>query len=139
MKTLRTVDEYLASQPAPVRRLLEHVRTTIRKAVPRAEESISYGIPTYKLHGKPVLYFAGFKQHYSIYPTTKALLTAFRDELASYDYNGKGTIRCSFEKPVPVRLIGRIAKFRAEEVTAGGLQTRRTRALAHGLRPNTRS
>ena len=118
MNTVNSVEEYVAAQPAPVRRLLERVRATIRKAVPGAEESISYRIPTYKLHGRPVLYFAGFKEHYSIYPSTKPMLAAFKDDLAPYECSGKGTIRFSLSKPVPVRLIARLAKFRAEEVIA---------------------
>jgi uncharacterized protein YdhG (YjbR/CyaY superfamily) len=112
----KSVDEYIASQPEAVQRLLERVRNAIRKAVPEAEEVISYQIPTYKLHGKAVLYFAGWKQHYSLYPATRKLITAFKDELAPYEYNDKGTIRFPFEGALPVRLIGRIAKFRATEV-----------------------
>jgi len=91
------------------------VRSTIRGAVPRAEEMISYRIPTYKLHGGPLLYFAGWKEHYSLYPATERLATAFKDELARYEVH-KGTIRFPLSEPVPVKLIGRIAKFRAKEV-----------------------
>jgi len=65
-----TVDEYIAAQPEAVQPILECVRRTIRKALPRAEEVISYKMPAYKLHGGIVLYFAGWKQHYSIYPAT---------------------------------------------------------------------
>src|SRR5688572_18793590 len=88
----KTVHQYIAAQPAAVRDLLERVRSAILKALPAAEESISYQIPTYKLHGRPVIYFAGWKQHYSIYPATKAVVTAFKDELAAYEIS-KGTIR----------------------------------------------
>ena len=66
----KSVDEYIASQPEAVQGVLERVRSTIRKAVPGAEEVISYQIPAYKLHGRAVLYFAGWKQHYSLYPAT---------------------------------------------------------------------
>jgi uncharacterized protein YdhG (YjbR/CyaY superfamily) len=111
----KSVDEYIASQPEAVQGILERVRSTIRKAVPGAEEVISYKIPTYKLHSSPVLYFAGWKQHYSLYPASVRLVTAFRDELAPYQIN-KGTIRFPLSQPVPVKLIGRIAKFRAKEV-----------------------
>jgi uncharacterized protein YdhG (YjbR/CyaY superfamily) len=90
------------------------VRSTIRKALPRAEEVISYQIPAYKLGGV-VLYFAGWKQHYSLYPATERLVAAFKDELAPYELS-KGTIRFPLSRPVPVGLIGRIAKFRAKEV-----------------------
>jgi uncharacterized protein YdhG (YjbR/CyaY superfamily) len=62
----KSIDEYIAAFPLPVQGVLKRVRSTIRKAVPGAEEVISYNIPTYKLHGRPVLYFAGWKQHYSL-------------------------------------------------------------------------
>ena len=111
----KSVDEYIASQPEAVQGILGRVRGIIREAVPGAEEVISYKIPTYKLHGGAVLYFAGWKQHYSLYPATARVVEAFKDELASYEVN-KGTIRFPLSQPVPVKLIGRIAKFRAKEV-----------------------
>jgi uncharacterized protein YdhG (YjbR/CyaY superfamily) len=111
----KSVDEYIASQPEAVRSILERVRSAIRKAVPAAEEVISYKIPTYKLPGGPVLYFAGWKKHYSLYPVTERVVSAVKDELASYEIN-KATIRFPLSEPVPVKLIGRIAKFRAQEV-----------------------
>lgn len=111
----KSVDEYIASQPEASQGILGRVRSTIREAVPGAEEVISYKIPTYKLHAEPVLYFAGWKQHYSLYPATGRVIAAFKDELASYEVN-KGTIRFPLFQPVPVKLIGRIAKFRAKEV-----------------------
>lgn len=109
-----TVDEYIASQPAAVRGILARVRGAIRKGMPRAEETISYRIPAYKLDGAVVLYFAGWKQHYSLYPARADLIAAFKDELAPYKIE-KGTIRFPLSKPVPVKLIERIAKFRAVE------------------------
>ena len=111
------VDEYIASKPETVRRALELVRSVIGKAVPGAVESISYGMPTYKLHGRAVIYFAGWSRHYSLYPSTDRLVAALKDDLAKYEVN-KGTIRFPLSDPVPVRLIGRLAKFRAKEVTA---------------------
>jgi uncharacterized protein YdhG (YjbR/CyaY superfamily) len=111
----KSVDDYIASQPEALQGILGRVRSTIRKAVPGAEEVISYRIPTYKLHGGAVLYFAGWKQHYSLYPATARIVEAFKDELASYEVS-KGTIRFPLSQPVPVKLIERIAKFRAKEV-----------------------
>jgi uncharacterized protein YdhG (YjbR/CyaY superfamily) len=110
-----SVSEYIASQPQQVRGALKRVRSAIRKAVPRAEESISYQIPAYKLDGRPVIYFAGWKRHYSLYPATRRLVAAYRDELAPYEVNDKGTIRFPLSGPVPVKLIEAIAKFRAKE------------------------
>lgn len=112
----KSVDEYIAAQPAAMRAILERVRRAIRKGMPRAEETISYGMPTYKMRGRPVIYFAGWKQHYSLYPANPRLVAAFRQELASYDVNDKGTIRFPLSEPVPTSLIAGIAKFRAEEV-----------------------
>ena len=112
---LKSVDQYIASHPEAVQRVLRRVRSTNRKAVPAAVEVISYKIPTYKLHGRPVLYFAGWSQHYSLYPSTDRLVAAFKDQLAPYELS-KGTIRFPLSEPVPVKLIERIAKFRAKEV-----------------------
>ena len=111
----RSVDEYIASQPEAAQGLLERVRSTIRKAVPGAEEAISYKMPTYKLHGVPMLGFAGWRQHYSLYGATGHLVAAFKDDLAPYEVD-KGTVRFPLSEPVPVKLIGQIAKFRAKEV-----------------------
>jgi uncharacterized protein YdhG (YjbR/CyaY superfamily) len=117
MKTdFKSVDEYIASQPDGVQSVLNRVRSTIRKAVPEAEETISYKIPAYKLHGNRLLFFAGWRRHYSLYPATARVVEAFKDDFAPYEVS-KGTIRFPLSEPVPVKLIGRIAKFRAKEVS----------------------
>jgi uncharacterized protein YdhG (YjbR/CyaY superfamily) len=108
------VDEYISAQPETAQAALRLVRSALRKALPRAEEAISYKIPAYRLHGEVVLYFAGWKQHYSLYPAGERMIAAFADQLASYEVS-KGTIRFPLSEPVPVKLIERIAKFRAEE------------------------
>ena len=113
----KSVDEYIAAQPEEVQDILQRVRSAIRMAVPEAEETVSYKMPTYTLAGKRVLQFAVWKQHYAIYAATQRVVEAFADELAEYGVD-KGTIRFPLSGPVPVRLIGRIAKFRAKE--AGG-------------------
>jgi uncharacterized protein YdhG (YjbR/CyaY superfamily) len=110
----KSVDAYIAAQPKAVQRALKSVRSAIRKAVPGAEEGISYKIPTYKLHGGRVLFFAAWKQYYSLYPATGRVLAAFKKELAAYEVK-KSTIHFPFSEPVPVKLIERIAKFRATE------------------------
>jgi uncharacterized protein YdhG (YjbR/CyaY superfamily) len=109
-----SVDEYIASQPEAAQAVLQRVRSAIRKGVPGAEEVISYQIPAYTLQSGPVLYFAGWKQHYSLYPATDQVVEAFKDDLAPYKVN-KGTIRFPLSQPVPMKLIERIAKFRAKE------------------------
>jgi uncharacterized protein YdhG (YjbR/CyaY superfamily) len=110
----KSVVEYIDSHPKAVQRVLKRVRRSIRRVLPAAEESISYGLPTYKLSGRPVIYFGGWSRHYSIYPSTDRLVSAFKNELAPYEVS-KGTIRFPLSEPVPVELIERIAKFRAQE------------------------
>lgn len=111
-----SVDQYIAAQPEPTRGVLERVRSTIRKAVPRAEEVISYQMPTYELEGHAVLHLAGWKHHYSLYPASDGVLAAFEEALAPFEVNDKGTMRFPLSQPVPVKLIAGIAKLRAKEV-----------------------
>jgi uncharacterized protein YdhG (YjbR/CyaY superfamily) len=113
----QSVDEYIDAQPEAVRSILARVRRAIRKSVPEAREVISYQMPAYMLGGTRLLYFAVWKQHYSIYAATEQVMAAFQSELAAYKID-KGTIRFPLSAPVPVNLIGRIAKFRAAEVPA---------------------
>jgi len=115
--TPATVNAYIAGFPRPVQAILKRLRGIVRKTVPAAEESISYQIPTYKLNGRPVIYFAAFKEHYSVYPSNTRLVAVFKNELAGYEMS-KGTIRFPLSEPVPVKLIEGIATFRAKEVAA---------------------
>jgi len=125
-----SVDAYIAEQPKRAQAALRRVRSTIRKAVPGAEEVISYQIPAYKLAGGgTVVYFAGWKEHYSVYPANERLVAAFADELAPYEIS-KGTIRFPLAAPVPVKLIEGIAKFLAGEAAA--------RAAARAAKPKKR-
>jgi uncharacterized protein YdhG (YjbR/CyaY superfamily) len=114
-RTYATVDEYLAAQPDAARTVLEKVRATIRKALPKAEEVISYQIPAYRLPGGIVVFFAGWKEHFSLYPATDGVLAAFKDRLAGYKIS-RGTIRFPLEKGAPIALIAGIARQRAKEV-----------------------
>ena len=125
----RSVDEYIATHPEDVQAILQRVRGAIRKAMPAAEEAISYQIPTYRMHGAYVVYFAGWKQHFSLYPATGHLVAAFKEDLAPYEVS-KGTIRFPLSQPVPVKLIERIAKFLAKEAAQ--------RARARPARPKKR-
>lgn len=125
--SVATVDAYLAVQPPATRAVLERVRAAIRKAVPAAQECISYQIPAYKLPGGTVIFFAGWKAFFSLYPATASLVEALADELAGRIVS-KGTIRFPLNEKVPVGLVGRIAKLRAQEVRAVSRPgTRRTR------------
>jgi uncharacterized protein YdhG (YjbR/CyaY superfamily) len=111
----KSVDEYLAAQPEAMRPKLQQVRAAIKRSVPQAEEGIGYRMPGYKLHGKPMLYFAGFKEHYSLFGASGTFLGALEDELRGYELR-KGTVRFPLTKPVPVRLISRITKLRAAAI-----------------------
>lgn len=114
----KSVDAYIAAQPESVQAILRQARHAIRKAMPGAEETISYQIPACKLHGSVVLYFAGWKRHYSLYPATERVVETFKDALAPYTVE-KGTIRFPLSEPVPVKLIEHIAKLRATEAAEG--------------------
>ena len=92
--------------------MLARVRDIIRRAIPDAEETISYKIPTYRLHGRVVLYFAGWKTHYSLYPVSAGVLAAIKVPPGKYEIKNS-TIRFALDKPVPATLIARIAKLRA--------------------------
>jgi uncharacterized protein YdhG (YjbR/CyaY superfamily) len=111
------IDAYLAAQPAPMRHALERVRRAILKAVPDGEETIAYRIPTIKLHGRTVLHFAGWKNYYSIYPANTRVVEAFGDRIRPY-LASKSTLHFPLSKPVPVKLLEEIAKFRAAEIPA---------------------
>src|SRR6202051_3925084 len=113
----RSVEEYIAAQPEAMRPKLEQVRAAIKKAVPDAVEGIGYRMPGYKLHGKPMLYFAGFKEHYSVFAASGTFFAALEDELRGYELR-KGTVHFPLTKPAPVKLIARIAKLRAAGIAA---------------------
>jgi len=110
----RSVDEYIATFPDAAQKVLRRVRSTIRKALPGAEEVISYQIPAYRLHGGAVIYFAGWKKHWSLYPVHATLLKSLDVETEGRDL-AKGTLRFPLDEPIPVRLVTRIAQARARE------------------------
>ncbi|HYN70754.1 MAG TPA: DUF1801 domain-containing protein [Candidatus Eisenbacteria bacterium] len=107
MTTFETIDAYIASFPPDVRPTLEAVRATMRDATPGTEEAISYGIPTFMLNGKQVVYLAGWKRHISVYPIPGGD-PALDAELAPYKA-AKGTLRFPLDRPIPLDLIGKVA------------------------------
>jgi uncharacterized protein YdhG (YjbR/CyaY superfamily) len=110
-----SVDDYIGSFPADVQAILEEVRRTIRRVVPSAGETISYQIPTITLEGIPLLYFAGWKHHVSLYPAPTGD-EAFERELAPYR-SAKSTVKFALGKPVPHNLIERLVALRLERFT----------------------
>ncbi len=107
MAKFETVEAYLASFPPEVQRTLDSVRAAIRAAVPGTEERISYGIPTFALDGRYVVYFSGWKEHVSVYPIPDADPDLAR-EIKPY-MAGKGTLKFPLAKPMPLELIARVA------------------------------
>ncbi len=112
MKSFSTVTEYIKAQPVAVRKGLKELRSLIKKAAPKAEEMISYGMPGYKLHGM-LVYFAAAKAHFGFYAMPGAI-KAFADKLNAYE-TSKGTIRFPLDKPLPKKLITDIIKFRVQQ------------------------
>ena len=91
------------------------MRQVIGKAIPAADEAISYGMPAYRLGGRVVVYFAGWKQHTALYPGSAQTFAAFAKDVAGYA-TSKGTLQFPLGEPLPVKLIAAIAKHRAREV-----------------------
>ena len=112
MTQASTIDEYIADFPNDVQKKLQQMRAVIRKAIPKAEEAIKYGIPTYVLNGN-VVHFGGYKSHIGFYPAPRGI-EAFKKELSVYE-GSKGTIKFPLDKPLPTALIAKIAKFRAAQ------------------------
>ena len=112
MTTINLIDRYIAGFPAEVRVKLEDIRTIIRKAAPKAEEVISYGMPAYK-QNSVLVYFAASKNHIGFYPTSKPIVK-FKDQLTAYK-TSKGAIQFPLDRKMPVGLVTRIVKFRIKE------------------------
>jgi uncharacterized protein YdhG (YjbR/CyaY superfamily) len=112
-KLFTTIDDYISTFPADIQTILEKVRQSIQKAAPDAIETISYGIPTFNLNGKHVVFFAGWKHHISLYPLP-AGDEAFQQELAHYK-RAKGTIQFPLDKPIPYDLVEQIVTLLMKE------------------------
>jgi uncharacterized protein YdhG (YjbR/CyaY superfamily) len=112
-KEFRTIDEYIKTFPEDVQFILEKIRQTIRKAAPEAVEAISYGIPTFKLNGRYLVYFAAWKNHVGSYPMPSGA-KAFKKELSVYK-QGKGSIQFPLDRPIPYDLVYKIVSFRIKD------------------------
>jgi len=106
------IDEYIAAFPQDVQEILEKIRSTVKKAAPDAEETISYRMPTFTLKGN-LVHFAAFKNHIGFYPTPTGI-EKFQKELSVYK-GAKGSVRFPLDKPIPFALISKIVKFRVKE------------------------
>lgn len=107
-----SIDEYIATFPREVQTILQELRATIKAAAPEAEETISYQMPTFALHGN-LVHFAAWKTHIGLYPAPSGI-RAFEQELSKYE-GAKGTVRFPIKEPLPLALISNIVKFRVVE------------------------
>lgn len=113
-------DEYLSTLTPEQQEVVQELRSVIRAAAPGAVLTISYGMPAFKLDGHGLVYFAAWKNHYSLYPVTEAIESEHAAELESYQTSGKGTIQFSAKKPLPYDFVARLVKTRIEELEREG-------------------
>ena len=106
------IDAYISGYPEAIRKLLQEIRDTIKKAAPQAEEVISYGMPAFRQNGM-LVWYAAFKNHIGFYPIPSGI-EAFKDELSAFK-GTKESIHFPLDKPLPVDLISRIVTFRLAE------------------------
>lgn len=115
MQSFSSVDEYVSQFPAEVKDILQKIRSIVKENAPDAMESISYQMPEFKLHGKPLVYFAAWKQHIGFY-ATPAGNEAFKKELSVYK-GAKGSVQFPLNKPMPYELIKDMVVFRVKELS----------------------
>jgi uncharacterized protein YdhG (YjbR/CyaY superfamily) len=108
----KTIDDYIASFPAAVQAMLRELRNTIKAAAPDAVEKISYQMPAFSQNGI-LVYFAAHTNHIGFYPTSSGIKT-FQKELSNYEVS-KGTVRFPLDKPLPMKIISKIVRFRVKE------------------------
>jgi len=108
------IDAYLKGVDAEKRRFLEHIRSMVHELVPDAEEVISYGMPAFKLNKQPLLYFAAFKNHMSLFPAGDTDIAQLHG--ASKFHTSKGTLQFTVEEPIPDELLRSIILFRADKL-----------------------
>lgn len=112
MDSVESVTTYIQSYPEPVAQILQNVRATIKAAAPEAQETLSYGIPTFTLKGN-LVHFGGYAKHVGFYPGPEAIV-AFKEELTPYK-TSKGAIQFAVDKPVPYDLITKMTLYRVEK------------------------
>jgi uncharacterized protein YdhG (YjbR/CyaY superfamily) len=113
---MSVIDDYLAKVDEPQKSALERVRAIVRQAAPDAEETISYAMPAFKYKGQPLVYFAPFKDHMSLFPTS-APTEILKDKLKDFKVS-KGTVQFTVDNPLPEELIKEIVAVRVAEITS---------------------
>ena len=115
----KTVEAYLGALPDEQREALQELRATIRSALPEATEHLSYQMPAFKAEGRFVVWYAAFRDHYSMYPASQGVRATLGKDVEKY-VSGKGTIRFEYGARLPKTLVKRIAKTRLKENAEGG-------------------
>lgn len=113
MKNYKNIDEYIKTFPKEVQSKLQEIRDLVKKLAPTAIETISYGMPTFKLNGKNLVHFAGYKSHIGFYPTPSGI-TNFEKELSVYK-TSKGTAQFKLDAELPIKLIEKMIQYRIDE------------------------
>jgi uncharacterized protein YdhG (YjbR/CyaY superfamily) len=111
------VRAYIAALPPETRKRVKQLRQAIRAAAPRATDAFSYGIPAFRYQDEPLLWYAGWRKHASIYPLTSAMKRVHAKELESYQIS-QGTLRLPLAEPIPVGLVKRLVKTRLSELAS---------------------
>lgn len=133
----QNVDAYIRGFPADVQQILSALRKAIRQVVPDAEESISYRIPTYKLAKRPIVYFAGYQHHVSLYPATERSVAPL-PRLTPYR-SGRGTLKFPLETAVPLALVKQFVRLRVKEELARISRTTAGSGMSHSQTPRARA
>ena len=113
---MQKIEDYINNFPLKVQTILKKIRKLVKKTCPEATELFSYGMPAYKLNGKPLIYFAGYKNHIGLYATPQGQIQ-FKEELSSYK-QGKGSVQFPLDKEIPYDLIKRIVEFKRENINS---------------------
>ncbi len=110
---MNAVEEYILAFPKKVQSILKKLRNIVKRNAPDAVEGMSYGMPRYKTHGKPLIYFAAYKNHIGLYATPQGH-ESFAKELAKYK-QGKGSVQFPLDEPIPFELIESLVKLRVKQ------------------------
>jgi uncharacterized protein YdhG (YjbR/CyaY superfamily) len=113
---MQTVNEYLEGATDSQRKALENIRQLVKRLVPEAEETISYGVPTFKVQKKPLIYYAAFKNHMSIFPASDAMVEELGEELNTFR-TSKGTMQFTESNQIPETLLEQIILFRLADIS----------------------
>jgi uncharacterized protein YdhG (YjbR/CyaY superfamily) len=111
---MQEIEDYIKNFPPKVQTILKKIRKLVKKTCPEATELFSYGMPGYKLNGKPLVYFAGYKNHIGLYATPQGHIQ-FKEELSGYK-QGKGSVQFPLDNELPYDLIKRIVEFKTEDI-----------------------